>query len=203
MKKLMKLVALVVMAVSLFAVGGVIADKQKLSQGIVRLHVIANSDSQEDQAQKLQVRDAIVAYLQPKMQQITDKEQAMAYLSQSLQQIEKTANAALEKIGSPHKATVILDKAIFDTRDYETFSLPAGVYDALRVQIGAAEGKNWWCVVFPTLCLPASGDEFAATAAASGFDDQLSNTLQKTDGYEIRFFLLDCIGKVENFFHKE
>ena len=202
MKKLMKLILLSAMVVSAFALGGIIADKQQLSQGIVRLHVIANSDSQQDQVQKLQVRDAIVTYLQPKMQQMTDKQQVMEYLAQSLQQIETAANATLEKIGSAHRATVKLDKSLFDTRDYETFSLPAGVYDALRVQIGAAEGKNWWCVVFPTLCLPATSDEFAATAAASGFDEELSNTLQKTNGYEIRFFLLDCFGKLENFFHK-
>lgn len=203
MKKITKLLCLSLTFVCLFSLGGLIADKQQLSQGIVRLHVIANSDSNEDQAQKLLVKEAIVDYLEPRMQHIQNKEQAMDYLAQSLQQLEQLANATLQSIGSVHSATVKLDKAVFNTRDYDTFSLPAGVYDALQVKIGAADGKNWWCVVFPTLCLPATDDEFAATAAVSGFDDDLSNTIRKTDGYEIRFFLLDCIGKLENFFNKQ
>ncbi len=202
MKKITKLLCLSLTLVCLFTLGGLIAYKQELSQGVVRLHVIANSDSQADQAQKLLVKDAVVDYLQPRVQHISNKENALEYLAQELPQLQKVANAALQKAGSAQSATVELNKRVFDTRDYDTFSLPAGVYDALCVQIGAAEGKNWWCVVFPSLCLPATGDEFAVTAASSGFDAGLINTLQKNDGYEIRFFLLDCIGKLENFFTK-
>lgn len=202
MKKITKLLCLSLTLVCLFTLGSLIAYKQELSQGVVRLHVIANSDSQTDQAQKLLVKDAVVDYLQPRVQHISNKEQALQYLAQELPQLQKVANAALQEAGSAQSATVELNKRVFDTRDYDTFSLPAGVYDALCVQIGAAEGKNWWCVVFPSLCLPATGDDFAVTAASSGFDAGLVNTLQKNDGYEIRFFLLDCIGKLENFFAK-
>lgn len=203
MKKIAKAFLVIVVFVSLFALGGVIADKQQLEQGIVRLHVIANSDSQEDQAQKLRVKDAVVAYLQPEMQHIDTKEQALDYLQPKLPEIQKLANEILMNEGSVYKATVTLEETSFDTRDYDTFSLPAGVYDALRIQIGEAQGKNWWCVVFPSLCLPATGEGVAATAVASGFDDGLTNTLQREEGYEIRFFILDCFGKLENFFAKQ
>jgi len=200
MRKLVKSLLTVFMLLCLFTVGGIIADKQQLKQGVVRLHVLANSDLQCDQEQKLQVKDAIVSYLQPKLQQFENKSQAMQYLQEQIPNLEALANTVLEKGGSVYRATVTLDSTVFDRRDYDTFSLPAGVYDALRVQIGAAEGKNWWCVVFPSLCISAASDEFTATAASSGFDTDLVNTLQRSDGYEIRFFLLDCLGKLENFF---
>lgn len=200
MKKLVKSLLTIFMLLCLFTVGGLIADKQQLKQSIVRLHVLANSDLQCDQEQKLQVKDAIVGYLQPKLQHFENKSQAIQYLQEQIPNLEKLANTVLEKAGSTYRATVTIDTTAFDKRDYETFSLPAGVYDSLRVQIGAAEGKNWWCVVFPTLCMSAAGEEFTATAAASGFDTGLVNTLQRSDGYEIRFFLLDCLGKLENFF---
>ena len=201
MKKTAKLLGLCIVCISLFILGGVIADKQQLTDSVLRLHVIANSDSETDQAQKLLVKDAIVDYLQPVVAELSTKEQALEKITQELSNIQEVANIALTEIGSANSATVELDKRAFGTRDYETFSLPAGIYDALCVQIGAAEGKNWWCVVFPTLCLPATADEFTETAVASGLDTEMTNTLRKEDRYEIRFFLLDCIGKMENFFN--
>ena len=134
MKKITKLLCLSLTLVCLFTLGGLIAYKQELSQGVVRLHVIANSDSQADQAQKLLVKDAVVDYLQPRVQHISNKENALEYLAQELPQLQKVANAALQKAGSAQSATVELNKRVFDTRDYDTFSLPAGVYDALCVQ---------------------------------------------------------------------
>ena len=78
--------------------------------------------------------------------------------------------------------------------------MPAGIYDALRVEIGDAAGQNWWCVVFLSLCLPAAGQDVVQTAAGAGMDPELGNTL--TGGHEIRFFFLDWLGKIENFFTK-
>ena len=83
-------------------------------------------------------------------------------------------------------------------RQYDTFALPSGVYESLRISIGEAQGKNWWCVVFPSLCMPAVGENFSDAAAGAGFDDGLTNTLQQKKGYEIRFFLLDWLGWLEN-----
>ena len=90
----------------------------------------------------------------------------------------------------------------FATRYYDTFTLPAGIYEALRITIGEGEGQNWWCVVFPTLCVGATVEEFEETAHCAGFSDGLTGALTGEDGYEVRFFFLDALGKLENFLHK-
>ena len=81
-----------------------------------------------------------------------------------------------------------------------TFSLPAGVYDALKITIGEGKGHNWWCVAFPTLCLPATSEGFQEVSAQAGMNGTLEKALAGEDGYEIRFFLLDQLGKLENHF---
>ena len=178
-------------------------DKVHLRNDLIRLHVVANSDSEEDQAIKLQVRDSVVDYLYPAMQSLNNKEEAYRYIRDNLAQIEKTVNSKLDDLGVSDRAVVTLDQEQFSVRHYDTFSLPSGVYDALRVEIGDASGQNWWCVVFPSLCIPAAAPEFEDTAVSSGFDNGLVKTITRQNGYEIRFFLLDLIGKVENFFFKK
>ena len=93
-------------------------------------------------------------------------------------------------------------KENFGTRLYDTFRLPAGIYEALRITIGEGEGQNWWCVAFPTLCVPATSEGFEGVAAGAGFPDRLNEALKDQESYSIRFFLLDCMGRVENFFHR-
>ena len=105
-------------------------------------------------------------------------------------------------MGSGETAKITFLKEEFDTREYDTFSLPAGVYESLRITIGEGAGKNWWCVVFPSLCVPATTEGFADTAAGSGFDNSLTGALGNNGGYKVRFFLLDCLGRIENFFHR-
>lgn len=182
---------------------GLVADKQQLQKDLIRLHVVANSDSDKDQAIKLQVRDAITATLEPAMENIESKEQAYQYIVENLTKIEETANKKLEELGVSDRASVSLQQEEFDVRHYDTFSLPAGIYDSLRVEIGSGSGKNWWCVVFPTLCLPAASSEFQTAAVASGFDEDISKTLVREDGYVLRFYLLDFLGRLENFFCRE
>lgn len=202
MKKLMKWVCLPVLLLALIWCTGLVSDKVSLREDLIRLHVVANSNSQEDQAIKLQVRDAVVAWLEPAMQTITDKEQAYAYILQNLKELEDTANRVLQTLGVSDQATVTLTQEEFDIRHYDTFSLPAGVYDSLRIEIGEGSGKNWWCVVFPSLCLSAATEDFQDTAVSSGFSEDLTSTLSGQRGYEIRFFFLDCLGRLENFFHR-
>jgi stage II sporulation protein R len=114
--------------------------------------------------------------------------------------LEEAANTVLASEGFSVRAKATLQREAFDTRHYDTFSLPAGVYNALRITIGEGAGQNWWCVVFPGLCIPATAEEFADTAVGSGFDEPLTGALQQEKGYEIRFFLLDWLGKLQNFF---
>ena len=200
MKKLIKLILFGVLICSLLGFGDLLKDKNLLQDNLIRLHVVANSDSDQDQQIKLQVKDAVVNYLQPIMENFTTKESAMAYVKENLASLQEVANRALDTLGISDRATVTFQPESFLTRVYETFSLPAGVYDALRIEIGDGEGENWWCVVFPSLCLPVTGDGFADTAVASGFSETLTNTLSTQGGYRLRFFFLDCLGRLENLF---
>lgn len=200
MKKIAKITGTLLCAAVLLWLGGVLADRQRLSGDLIRLHVVGASNSKEDQQIKLQVRDAVTAFLRNDMGEAQNAREAKQYLQSKLSDLEQVANEALKSAGVSDKATVSLGKESFPTRNYDTFSLPAGVYESLRVNIGSAEGKNWWCVVFPSLCLPATADGFADTAAGAGFSDTLTDTLQQEDGYEIRFFLLDCLGWLQSLF---
>ena len=183
--------------------GSVFLNRQMLNDALIRLHVVANSDSVEDQAVKLQVRDAVVSCLQSAMTEITDAEEAKVYIQNNIPKIQQTANRVLASCGRTPDAVVTLGKECFDTRYYDTFKLPSGVYESLRITIGEGTGKNWWCVVFPTLCLNATTEGFEAVAAGAGFDDALMGALEGEEYYEIRFYLLDLLGKLENKFFQE
>ena len=186
----------------LISSGGLLRDRQKLNEGLIRLHVVAASDSKEDQTVKLQVRDAVTAYLQDAMKDLGDVDAAKAYLQENLPKIQSIANQVLAGAGLQDTAIVQLKKEIFDTRYYDTFRLPAGVYESLRIIIGEGAGKNWWCVVFPSLCLPATTSGFESVAAGAGFDEALLGALEGKPIYEIRFFLLDKLGELENKFFR-
>lgn len=202
MRKIAKLIGTLFFLFALLWFGTVIADRQNLNDNLIRLHVVGATDSERDQNVKLQVRDAVVKRLEGAMQELPDAQAAKDYLISQLPDLKETADAALEEAGVQEKASVTLQSEAFPTRDYDTFSLPAGVYESLRITIGEGEGQNWWCVVFPSLCLPATTDGFADAAAGADFPDSLTCALQQNSGYEIRFFFLDCLGWLENLFHK-
>ena len=179
---------------------GIAEDKQNLRNSLIRLHVVAASDSRQDQEVKLQVRDAVIAYVEGALEHVMTIEEAKAWLQENLPGIQSAANDVLGKLGLSDTAQVTLAPEAFPERNYDTFSLPSGVYQSLRVTIGAGEGKNWWCVVFPNLCLPAAGESTEDVAAGAGFSDELTDTLTQKEGYQLRFYFLDVLGKIENFF---
>ena len=195
MRKVCKRIAMCFLFAACIWIWGVIADRESLNEELIRLHVVANSDSEEDQMVKLRVRDAVVESLREDMAKITDFELARAYIEENLPKIQQTANDCLEILGYEGNAVATLGEEAFDTRYYDTFTLPAGVYESLRITIGEGEGKNWWCVVFPTLCVPATSDGFEDVAAGAGFPDTLTAALEGDSGYEVRFYLLDLLGK--------
>lgn len=203
MQKAIKRIFICFAAACIFWFGALIADRQKLNEELIRLHVVANSDSASDQAVKLQVRDAVTESLREALQGAADVEEARQWLQSNLQLIQDIANETLVRAGCSEQALVSLCKETFDTRYYDTFTLPAGVYHALRITIGEGAGKNWWCVAFPALCVPATADGFEAAAASAGFSDSLNRTLTGKGEYEIRFFLLDALGRLENIFFLE
>ena len=199
MRKLLKFASFLFLLYVVFWCGTVFADRSALNENLIRLHVVANSDSSQDQTLKLQVRDAVVEKLQDTMEQFPTMEEAKAYLQSHLPELEEFINQVIQKLGSSDSAKVSVDREAFDTRQYDTFSLPAGYYEALRITIGEGKGKNWWCVVFPSLCVGKTAEDFTEIAVGAGFSDTLVDTLQE-DVPEIRFFVLDLLGRVENFF---
>ena len=203
MKKIIKWTAALLVFVSFVSVTDLVSDRKELHDSLIRLHVVGATDGEEDQAVKLRVRDAVTAWLQTELDGIHNAAQARDYLRQHLSEIEAVANETLKDAGFLDRASVSFLEEEFPLREYDTFSLPSGIYHSLRIRIGAAEGKNWWCVVFPTLCLGATSAEMKDTAVSSGFDGDLADTLTGESGYELRFFLLDCLGMLENFFHLE
>ena len=154
MKKMIKCVLVCALLTGLVWCGTVIADRERLNKELIRLHVVANSDTAEDQNLKLLVRDAVITSLRQALADVQDTQQAKEYLEENLPKLQELANKTLDAAGSTQRAVVTLCREGFPTRQYDTFSLPAGVYEALRITIGEGEGKNWWCVVFPSLCLP-------------------------------------------------
>lgn len=203
MRKLWKRLAVCALVALLCGCGTLIADRQTLREELIRLHVLAASDSEEDQAVKLQVKNAVVEYLQTALTDIADVEQAKEYVRSNLPKIQSIANEALLRLGMEPDAVVTFCTEEFGKRIYETFSLPAGIYDSLRITIGEGEGKNWWCVVFPTLCFSATAQELDSIAAGAGFSDSLTGAITGKEGCEVRFFLLDALGRLENILHQE
>ena len=195
------LLLVALMACGLFAAETLLEQRQ-LASKTLRLHVVTNSDSEEDQAQKLRVRDAVLDCVGALTADCKDAAAAQEKIKSHLEEITQAAQRVLHAEGADYGVEASVGMENFATRKYDTFTLPAGEYPALRIKIGNAAGHNWWCVVFPTLCVPASSEGFQETAEASGLSSQLAGTLTREEGeYEIRFQFLDWLGQVKNWLH--
>lgn len=130
--------------------------QQTLADGLLRLHVIANSDSVQDQQAKLLVRDRVLEVTEPLLAEADDQDEVRRILSEHLQQITDAAQQVLTDQGMPYQLSAQMATEYYPTRAYDTFSLPAGQYTGLKIRLGEASGHNWWCVVFPPLCTDAA-----------------------------------------------
>lgn len=126
---------------------------ENIKQKVVRFHIRANSDSKKDQAEKLLVRDQVVKYLKPYMEHAKTKEEAEKVLASKKQDIAKVAKTTLKKNGRELPVKVYMTREEFPKKDYGSYVFPKGTYDALRIDLGNADGHNWWCVMFPDLCI--------------------------------------------------
>ncbi|MGF7141712.1 stage II sporulation protein R [Anaerotaenia torta] len=126
--------------------------QEGIARKVLRFHVIANSDSEEDQALKLKVKTALVQELAPRLENLADIDAVRTAVRKQLGDIEKLAEEILRQNGSSYPVSVSLEQCYFPLKIYGGYTFPPGSYEALRVRIGAAEGKNWWCVMFPPLC---------------------------------------------------
>lgn len=168
--------------------------QQVLAGKLVRLHVIADSDEDAAQAVKLQVRDAVLAYLEPQLADVTDIDAAQDIIAANLDGVAQAARTV-----TPDAVTVTLGTERYPTREYETFSLPAGEYTSLRVTLGAGEGHNWWCVIFPPLCVESALSDRAIETLS---DDDVKLITEDGDGYVLRFRVLELWGKLTELLEK-
>ena len=168
------------------------ASESALADRVLRLHVVANSDSDSDQARKLLVRDAVLAQASQLLENADDRGHAEAALAPHLDELAQAGADALARTGRTDPVTVTLADQWFPTKEYDGFSLPAGQYRALRVTIGEGKGRNWWCVVFPPLCV-ASVSEQSVESAAEGVlsEDQVALITGQDGGYVLKFRLIE------------
>ena len=165
------------------------ATQVRLASQVIRLHVLANSDSEEDQALKLEVRDQVLETTSALLAGETEPQAAAILLDQHLDDIAQTAAQEISAQGHDDRVEVRLEQTWFPTRQYQGISLPAGNYLALRVLIGAAEGHNWGCVVCPNLCLPAVSER--ALEASTLTPGQISLLQEEETSYVFRFKALE------------
>ncbi|HBG55433.1 MAG TPA: stage II sporulation protein R [Ruminococcaceae bacterium] len=140
----------------LFSFAGFAAGCEDIPNHILRLHVLANSDSREDQALKLKVRDRILAESAGMLDGVKTREEAERAVAENLPRLQKAAEDEVRKQGASCPVRAELANLYFTSRRYGDVTLPAGRYDALQVTLGTGKGHNWWCVLFPALCLPAA-----------------------------------------------
>ena len=192
MKKLMIFALLVVVAVTIFGFTPT-GEDMAIYDNVVRLHVLANSDSEKDQAIKLAVRDAVLENISGVTAGATDAESAAALISENVCLVRDAAARTLSSLGSDAPVSVTLSEEYYPTRDYGDVSLPAGKYTSLRVMIGDAEGQNWWCVLYPAICV--SSAKANAVFKQTGFSTEQINVLTDSEKpvYKIKFKLLELI----------
>lgn len=166
-RNVFRLISLLAVALALWSGLQLVQTQRTLAGKLVRLHIIAHSDAAADQACKLRVREAVLTQLSPQLANCTTQTQAVEVLQAQLPALREAAATAAPDTS----ITVRLCRERYPTRLYGTFSLPAGVYTSLRVELGQAQGRNWWCVVFPTLCTAAQTDALCAVAADAGLSD--------------------------------
>lgn len=126
--------------------------QKEIAEKILRFHVIANSDSREDQELKLKVRDAVGLYMKDQMKEVTNRKEAEETANANLKKIEKVAEDVIAKEGRSYTVNAFIGPVDFPVKTYGAYSFPAGTYEAVEVVIGEGAGKNWWCVMYPTLC---------------------------------------------------
>ena len=159
------------------------ARQSSIASSLVRLHVLAHSDAEPEQALKLRVRDAVLAYISPKLEGAETVAEARNILKAEMEGIALAASSVSEG----RQVQLSLGQEHYPTRDYELFSLPAGEYESLRVVLGEGEGQNWWCIVFPPVCLSAVQSEPVQAA----MNKQDYAIVSNAEGWELRFKTLE------------
>jgi stage II sporulation protein R len=172
------------------------ADYNNITDKILRFHILANSDSVADQALKLEVRDAVLSGTANIFENPRNKEEAVAAAKKALPEICRIAEETIANAGFDYVVSAEVTEMEFDTRVYGDITMPAGDYTAIRVTIGEAEGKNWWCVMFPQLCLPAFTKEEAIDVFNNYLTESEKDILRNPRKYKGKFFFVELWKKI-------
>lgn len=193
-----KFLLLVVAAVCVIT-GGKQYQRHKMTEEIagkiIRFHVLANSDTEEDQKLKLEVRDAIGAFMQPRLSDVTDIENSRQIVRESIPDIEQKAEEVISEKGYTYTVSARLSNIDFPEKTYGPYTFQAGNYEALEVVIGKGEGHNWWCVMYPNLCFFNSTYEVVDGEAEKSLERILTpeeyESLMEDKNYEVKFAFID------------
>lgn len=171
-----------------------IETSENISDQVFRLHILANSDSAEDQQLKLKVRDEILKKGETVFASSNSLEETIELCKDNIALFQQTAEQCLKDNGSDHDVKVYVDKEYFSTREYDEITLPSGIYNALKIEIGQGKGHNWWCVMFPAICLSSVTDD-ELNKYLSEDEQKLVNSDSK---YEVRFKIVEIYEKVKS-----
>lgn len=176
------------------------AECKTISDSVLRLHILANSDSADDQALKLRVRDEILKKSGKLLASASNKEEAKRLTAQQMQAIVDGAQEFVYSQGYDYTVTASLLNMPFNTRIYDGVAMPAGNYDALRITIGEGAGHNWWCVMYPPICLPAAEEK---QELSDVLDDGQLQIVENEPQYEIKFKFVEIYESIARFFAGE
>ena len=173
------------------AISYVDAVSEDIASSVFRLHVIANSDSKEDQELKLKVRDELLSYMNTLSKNCTSKEEVIKLAKEHQEEFQQIAEEVIQENGFHYSVQIEIGSSDFPTKTYGDISFPAGSYDALKVQIGEAKGQNWWCVMFPPLCFVDVSSGIVPNESKEEMKENLNeeeyDLISETDSSEITF----------------
>lgn len=175
------------------------AQCEQIPNEVFRLHVLANSDSEEDQALKLKVRDRLLDETGELFSECITKEEAMSTAKANLAYLEQVAQDEIYKQGYTYGVTVEVENIFFNNRQYDDITMPAGNYDALRVLIGEGAGQNWWCVLFPAMCLPAAEKREGMPELDDVLTDEQMSAVEGNQ-YEVKFKTVEIYESIKSWF---
>lgn len=166
---------------------------EDLRKNVLRLHIIANSDNADDQNLKLEIRDEILSQSTDLFDTATDITTAKIIAEQRLSEFKEIAEQVISDNGFDYTVSVKLDKSFFETRVYDDFTLPAGIYDSLLITIGEGKGKNWWCVIFPEICVSAASKGDLTDTVSN----ESANVAKSQKRYKAEFKIVEVYQKIK------
>lgn len=173
-----------------------IETSERISDDVFRLHILANSDNENDQALKLKVRDAVLEQGQNVFTQCSSLDEIIYSCENNIDLFRNTAEACIRQNGYDYAVNAYVDKEYFNTREYEEITLPSVIYNALKIEIGEAKGRNWWCVMFPAICLPAVSE----SEMTEVLDEEEMELIHSGSKFEVRFKIVEIYEKIKSKF---